>query len=142
MISIRERIIREVQSRVASAVSPVAVLRQPVIAILREASPALVLTVESDNQVRVANDRVERELVLRITALSRHEYDGWTEADDLICRAHVALLSDQTLGGLCLRVAEAEADWQTADADLDATAIPAVYRIAYRTLVSDITQGG
>jgi len=35
-----------------------------------------------------------------------------------------------------------EADYQTEDADVEAIAIPALYRITYRTLVSDISQGG
>ena len=39
-------------------------------------------------------------------------------------------------------LAEMEADYQAEDADVEAIAIPAIYRITYRTLVSDISQGG
>lgn len=142
MQSIRERIVREVVSRIAMAVSTVAVLRQPVIAIPRERTPAVVVTVESDVPAKRANDRMERELVLRITALARDPTDGYAVADDLVCRAHAALLADPTLAGLSLGIAEMDADWQAEDADIDAIAIPATYRITYRTLVSDIAQGG
>lgn len=142
MISRREQIVREVLARIAAAVSPIAVLRQPTVAIPRERTPAVILTVESDNPAKRANDRMERELVVRLIALARDPVDGFAVADDLVCRAHAALMNDPTLGGLSLGIAEMEVDWQAEDADLDAVAIPATYRITYRTLVSDITQGG
>lgn len=142
MQSVRERIVREIVTRIAAAVSPIAVLRQPTLAIPRERTPAVVVTVESDAPVKRANDRMERELVMRITALARDSVDGHAVADDLIGRAHAALFAEITLGGLALGIAELEADWQMDDADVEAIAIPATYRITYRTLVSDITQGG
>ena len=43
---------------------------------------------------------------------------------------------------IALAIDEQEADYQAEDADVDAVAIPATYRITYRTLVSDISQGG
>ncbi|MDI6750492.1 MAG: hypothetical protein QMD73_09985 [Rhodocyclaceae bacterium] len=138
----RERIVRAAVSRIATAVSPVVVLRQPVIAIPRDRTPAVVITVESDAPVKRANDRIERELIVRLVGLARDQTDGYLVADDLICRAHVALLADVTLGGLALGIQEAETDWQAEDADIEAIAIPASYRITYRTLVSDISQGG
>lgn len=142
MISRREAIVREIVTRIAAAVSPIAVLRQPTLAIPREHTPAVVVTVESDAPVKRANDRMERELVARITALARDSVDGHAVADDLIGRAHAALFAEITLGGLALGIAELEADWQMDDADVEAVAMPATYRITYRTLVSDITQGG
>lgn len=142
MISRREAIVREIVARIAAAVSPIPILRQPTLAIPREKTPAVVITVESDSPVKRANDRMERELVVRITALARDPTDGHAVADDLICRAHVALFAEITLDGLALGIIEAETDWQAEDADVEAVAIPAIYRIAYRTLVSDITQGG
>lgn len=142
MQSLRERIVREVLARVSSAVSPIAVLRQPTIAIARERSPALVLTVESDTPVARSNDRMERELVVRLTALVRDPGDGHAVADDLVCRAHAALFADVTLGGLALGIVEGEADWLAEDADIEAVAIPATYRITYRTFVSDLTRKG
>ena len=142
MVSIRERIVREIVARLSAAVAPVAVLRQPTLAIPREASPALTVTVESDAPLRTANDRAEREMLVRITALSRHSSDPWGEADGLLCAGHAALLADSTLGGLALRMSETEADWQAEDADIEAVAIPATYRITYRTFVSDISKGG
>lgn len=142
MISRREAIVRAIVARVATAIAPIAVLRQPTYAIPREKTPAVALTVESDAPVKRANDRMERELVVRLTALARDLVDGFAVADDLICRAHAALMQDVTLSGLALGIAEMEADWQAEDADVTAAAIPATYRITYRTLVSDITQGG
>ena len=138
----REQIIRNVISRCDAAISPTAVLRQPTIAIPREQTPILLVAVLSDAPVSRSNDRMERELLLRLLAHARDPTDGYAVADDLMCRAHLALLADPTLGGFALGLAEMEADYQAEDADVEAIAIPAIYRINYRTLVSDISQGG
>ena len=138
----REQIVREILARVAAAVTPIVVLRQPVTAIPREKTPALVVTVESDTPVKRANDRMERDLIVRVTGFARDPVDGYAVADDLVCRAHAALMNDPTLGELSLGIAEMEADWQAEDADIEAVAIPATYRITYRTFVTDLTSKG
>lgn len=142
MISRRELLIRAVMGCCQAAVTPATVLRQPATAIARDQTPAVVLAIVSDAPVKRCNDRMERELVLRILAHARDPTDGYAVADDLLCKAHLALLADTTLGGLALSLAEMEADYQAEDADVEAIAIPAIYRITYRTLVSDISQGG
>lgn len=142
MISRRELLIRAVMGCCQAAVTPANVLRQPTTAIARDQTPALVLAIVSDAPVKRSNDRMERELVVRLTSYVRDPTDGYAVADDLLCKAHLALLADTTLGGLALSLAEMEADYQAEDADVDAIAIPAIYRITYRTLVSDISQGG
>ena len=142
MISRRELLIRAVMGCCQAAATPVAVLRQPTTAIARDQTPALVLAIVSDAPVKRSNDRMERELVVRLTSYVRDPTDGFAVADDLLCKAHLALLVDPTLGGLALSLTEMEADYQAEDADVEAIAIPAIYRITYRTLVSDISQGG
>ena len=138
----REQIIRNVITRCQAAIPPTTVLRQPTMAIPREQTPVLLVAVLSDAPVTRSNDRMERELVLRLQAHARDPTDGYAVADDLLCKAHLALLADTTLGGLALSLDEMEADYQAEDADVEAIAIPAVYRITYRTLVSDLSQGG
>lgn len=138
----REQIIRNVITCCQAAISPTTVLRQPTIAIPREQTPVLLVAVLSDAPVTRSNDRMERELVLRLQSHARDPTDGYAVADDLLCKAHLALLADTTLGGLALSLSEMEADYQVEDADVEAIAIPAIYRITYRTLVSDISQGG
>ena len=66
----REQIVREILARIAAAVSPIVVLRQPVTAIPRERTPALVVAVESDTPVKRANDRMERDLIVRVTGFA------------------------------------------------------------------------
>ena len=138
----REQIVREILARIATAVSPIVVLRQPTTAIPREKTPALVVTVESDTPVKRANDRMERDLIVSVTGFARDPVDGYAVADDLVCRAHAALMADPALGDLALGIAEMEADWQVEDADMEAVAIPATYRITYRTFASDLTSKG
>jgi len=138
----REQIVREVLFRCQAAIAPLAVVRQPTVAIPRDQTPVLLVSVISDTPVKRSNNRMERELVLRVTGHARDPTDGYAVADDLLCVAHLTLLADPTLGGLALAIDEQEADYQAEDADVDAVAIPATYRITYRTLVSDISQGG
>ena len=142
MISRRELLIRAVIGCCQAAVTPATVFRQPTTAIARDQTPALVLAIVSDAPVKRSNDRMERELVVRLTSYVRDPTDGYAVADDLLCKTHLALLADTTLGGLALSLTEMEADYQAEDADVEAIAIPAIYRITYRTLVSDISQGG
>ena len=142
MRSRRETLIRAVVSRCQAALDPVPVVRQPTTALPRARTPALLLTVLSDTPARRSNDRMERELVLQLTGHARDPTDGYAVADELLCKAHLALLAETTLGGLALSLAEMETDYQADDADVEAIAIPAFYRITYRTLVSDISQGG
>lgn len=142
MRSRREALIRAVVSRCQAALDPVPVVRQPTTALPRARTPALLLTVLSDTPARRSNDRMERELVLQLTGHARDPTDGYAVADDLLCRAHAALFADSTLGGLALAITEQEADYLADDADVEAIALPATYRFTYRTLVSDIAQGG
>ena len=69
---------------------------------------------------RLFNDRMERDLIVRITGFARDPVDGYAVADDLVCRAHAALMADPALGDLSLGIAEMEADWQVEDADMEA----------------------
>lgn len=142
MNSLRERITREVLARIASAVAPVPVLRQPVTPQAREASPFVAMLVESDQRLQHANLVEQRVLHLKLSAVSRSADDPWSEADALLCKAHAALLADPTLGGLALGVQQQDVDFDAEDADAQAVAIPASYAVTYRIRVSDLTQGG
>ena len=140
--SIREQIIREVLSRCQAGVLTTPVMRQPTVAIPRDQTPLLIVSVVSDARVKRSNDRMERDLVVRLIGHARDPTDGYAVADDLLCRAHLALFVDTTLAGMALGIEEMDADYQAEDADVDAIAIPAHYRITYRTLVADLTQKG
>ena len=146
MTSIREQILLAV----VAAVRPTAeglgatVHRSPTVAISREQCPALVVFPESDAITERANDRVTRELTVRIVALARAvpPVAPETEADQLLTAAHAALLADLNLGGLALGIREQECEWEVEDADAVAVALPARYRITYRTLANDLSPPG
>jgi hypothetical protein len=118
--------------------------RSPTVAISREQCPALVVFPESDAITERSNDRVTRELTVRIVALARAVPSGAaeTEADRLLTAVHAALMADLNLGGLALGIREQECEWEVEDADAVAAAIPARYAITYRTLVSDLSVQG
>ena len=56
--------------------------------------------------------------------------------------AHAALMADGNFGGLALGIREQECEWEVEDADAVAVALPARYRITYRTLANDLSTLG
>lgn len=140
--SIRERILQAI----VGVLTPVAtnqaatVWRTPSVAITRDQCPALVVFPESESLGDRANDRVTRELTVRITALARSvpPVIPETQADALLCAAHSVLMLDVNLGGLALGIREVESEWEVDDADGVAASTSARYQITYRTLIADI----
>lgn len=144
--SIREQLLLALLAAVRPAVTALgaALHRSPTVALTREQCPALVVFPESEAITERANDRVTRELVVRLVALARvvPPVAPETAADQLLTAAHAALLADGNLGGLALGIHELECEWEVEDADAVAAAIPARYRITYRTLARDLAIPG
>ena len=144
--SIRERILLAVMAAVRPAVEGLGATlhRSPSVAISRELCPALAVFPESESIAERANDRVTRELTVRLVALARAVPPAIpeTEADRLLTAAHAALLADRNLGGLALGIREQECEWDVEDADAVAATIPARYAITYRTLDTDLSAKG
>jgi hypothetical protein len=144
--SIRERILLAVLAAVRIPLNELGatVHRSPTVALTREQCPALVVFPESESITERANDRVTRDLTIRIMALARAVPPAVpeTEADRLLTAAHAALMADVNLGGLALGLKELECEWEVEDADAVAAAIPARYRITYRTLAADLATPG
>lgn len=144
--SIREQLLQAV----TGLLSPVAsaegahLLRSPPTGVTREHSPALLVFPESDAITQRPNDRVERQLVVRVVALARETTNDVPEiiADRLLVAAHAALFSNANLGGLSLGIKELDCEWDVEDADATAAALPTRYQITYRTLASDISKQG
>ena len=146
MTSIREQILLALMAAVRPTAEGLGatVHRSPTVAIGREQCPALVVFPESDAITERANDRVTRELTVRIVALARAvpPVAPETEADQLLTAAHAALMADLNLGGLALGIREQECEWEVEDADAVAAAMPARYTITYRTLARDLSTPG
>ena len=144
--SIREQLLQAVTGLLlpVAAGEGAVVLRSPVSGVPREQSPALLLFPESDTITQHANDRVERQLVVRVVALARETAGLAPEliADRLLVAAHAVLFANTNLGGLCLGIRELDCEWDVEDADAIAAAIPARYQITYRTLAADLSLQG
>ena len=144
--SIREQILLAVLDAVRTPVETLGATlhRSPTVAISREQCPALVVFPESEQITERANDRVTRELTVRIVALARSVPPAIpeTEADRLLTATHAAMLADRNLGGLCLGIREQDCEWEVEDADSVAASIPARYAITYRTLDTDLSTKG
>lgn len=146
VISIRERLLQALTNLLApvAAAQGARLIRSPTVGVTREESPALLLMPESDTIQARPNDRVERQLVVKLVALTR-EVGGEPPdllADRLLVAAHRALFTDPNLGGLCLDIAELDTEWDVEDADAGACALPGRYRITYRTLAIDLATEG
>jgi len=144
--SIREQILQAVTGLLAPVAIAIGaeVRRSPPTGITREQSPALLIFPESDAITQRPNDRVERQLVVRVVALARETGSDAPEviADRLLVAAHAALFANLNLGGLCLGIQELDCEWDVEDADATAAAIPARYQVTYRTRCDDLTQQG
>lgn len=141
--SIRERIVQEVMARLNRAL-PGKVRRQPLAPVTRDDGNVLLVLIDGDSPVRVANDRAERELLLRLSAVCRAEKtaDGWAAADSLASTAHAVIMADPSLGGLSIRLVEDASEFTAESADYDLVAVSTLYRITYRTAGEDISQPG
>jgi len=144
--SIREQILQAVIGLLTpvAAAAGALVRRSPPTGITREQSPALLVFPESDVIAQRPNDRVERQLVLRVVALARETGGEAPEmiADRLLVATHAVLFSNANFGGLCLDIKELDCEWDVEDADATAAAIPARYQITYRTLTADLSIRG
>ncbi len=144
--SIREQILQAVTGLLAPVAIAIGaeVRRSPPTGITLEQSPALLIFPESDAITQRPNDRVERQLVVRVVALARETGSDAPEviADRLLVAAHAALFANLNLGGLCLGIQELDCEWDVEDADATAAAIPARYQVTYRTRCDDLTQQG
>ena len=141
MNSVRERVLREIVTRLSSAIAPTPVLRMPAVPVTREASHALLLFVDGDSITAHANHLVDRLLIVRLAVVARGA-DAFDVADQALVAAHAALLADPNLGGLAIAVREIDCEWEFDDADAGAVALPARYEIRYRTHAIDLTQTG
>jgi hypothetical protein len=142
MQSIREQIIQKIVIKLTPVVllQGATIQRQPTIPTDRSRLPALLVFPEMETVQRI-NERCERELVLRIVALACGSAVEEPEpiADRLLVAAHGALMTDANLDGLAQSFDELDCEWQQDDADTALAAMPARYRITYRTLIHDLT---
>jgi hypothetical protein len=141
--SIRERILQALVDKLSRVAQDqgATVHRSPTIAIERERCPALVLFPEADQITERPNDRVVRQLTIKVVALARAMHPDTPEpaADALLVAAHRAIFADVNLGGLSLGISELDAEYDVEDADAEACAIPQRYRIGYRTMAADLS---
>ena len=96
--SIREQVLLAAMAVLRPAVEGLgaSLHRSPVVALSREQWPALVVVPESEAITERANDRVTRELTVRVAALARAVPPGApeTQADELLTAAHAGPRAD------------------------------------------------
>ena len=142
-ISVREQLLQAVIATLAPVATSMGAtcFRSPVIALLRNQTPAVVVFPEEEVCV-VENILSKRTLTIRVVPLAREVggNDGEIVADQLLVACHAALMASKNLGGLCQKIREIGIEWDIEDADGRAVAIPARYSIEYRTQANDQTR--
>ena len=142
-ISVREQMIQKAIELLKPVIEPMGatVHRSPSVALQREDLPALVIFPEKDELKAIKNLLVERELTIRVVALSHADGISAAEtlADKLSTAAHATLMENHNLGGLCQKIVAADCEWNIEEADGAVGEIPARYVISYHTLLKDIS---
>lgn len=139
-MSVREDIIKAIISECQSAIAPIPIYRQPVVALNKDEAPALIINIDSESIVKNVNNITERILTLKFIACARDDINGWEIADSIICKVHKAIMEDQSINGLVLSIVSDDVDYTAEAADIEAISIPSVYKITYRTYTNDITR--
>jgi hypothetical protein len=144
--SIRERILLAVMAAVRPAVEGLGATlhRSPTVAISREQCPALVVFPESESITERANDRVTRELTVRVVALARAvpPASPETDADRLLTAAHAALLADRHVWWVGAGHPGAGERVGSRGRRCGGRGAPGALRITYRTLANDLSTLG
>ncbi len=142
-LSIREQILQATAAKLQAVATANAAtfLRQPVLGVPREKSPALVLDVQGETIDPRGNTLVDRHLTFRVVAIARNldVAAGYAQADAIVVAAHAAIMADLNVGGLAQALREEACDWQEADTDAAVAMVPATYVAQYRTRTTDLT---
>lgn len=131
MSSIREQITVAVAGKVN--VSGVAAVYRSRLAPIDRDEGIVVRVLPKDEVVENRSNGIAiRDFTLEILLQVRSDTPD-TTADPLVIAMHAALMSDQTLGGLCNRIIEEGTEWTLDDADAVACEVSLKYRIRYLT---------
>ena len=85
-----------------------------------------------------ANTLAFRTFTIKVTILARGAVPDQV-ADSVRVPMHAALMSDPTLGGLSLRIAEEASEWTFEEADQTAVRLEVKYKIFYATPTGSLT---
>lgn len=141
MASLREQIVAAIAATLTGTPAGSNVFRSRAIPIGRSLSPAIVVTPVSEATEAQIGSRSDRRLQVRVEVIARGAVPD-SLADATCVSAHSKIMADTRLGGLCIDIEEAGAEWDFDDADLDAVSVATTYAVVFRTQLRNIDQAG
>jgi len=117
------------------------IYRSRVEPIAREESPAIVVEpVEDDPAIETSLATLTHTLTVLVTVIVRGPIPDQL-ADPIIESLHSNLMADYTLGGIAMDIMPGKTKWNMTDADGAAGEIQCLYRVMYRTTLTDLAVG-
>lgn len=142
MTSKRESILADIASSLAgTAQVGTRIYRSRVVPLSRGESPAIVVEpVSDDPEFSLRLDRLDWTLQVRISVIVRNAVPDQA-ADPIIEDIHSKVMADETAGGYSIDIEPGPVGFEIVQADQPAGVISMLYRVRYRTLVSDVSTG-
>ena len=142
MTSKRESILADIASSLAgTAQVGTRIYRSRVVPLSRGESPAIVVEpVSDDPEFSLRLDRLDWTLQVRISVIVRNAVPDQA-ADPIIEDIHTKVMADETAGGYSIDIEPGPVGFEIVQADQPAGVISMLYRVRYRTLVSDVSAG-
>jgi hypothetical protein len=137
--SLREQIVAAIAATLTGTPAGSNVFRSRSIPILRNLSPAIVVTPADEEVTQTLGAKVNRKFDVRVEVIARGTIPD-SAADATCVSAHAKLMLDKRLGGLCIGIQERSTNWDIQDADLDAVSVVTTYTVLYQTNVLNIDQ--
>ncbi len=142
MTSKRESILADIASSLAgTAQVGTRIYRSRVVPLSRGESPAIVVEpVSDDPEFSLRLDRLDWTLQVRISVIVRNAVPDQA-ADPIVEDIHSKVMADETAGGYSIDIEPGPVGFEIVQADQPAGVISMLYRVRYRTLVSDVSTG-
>lgn len=138
-ISIREKILTAVKKAVIGTYGvDKRVYRSRQDAFKREEQPCILIEPSSDSAEQPTIPRTQWTLNVRLVVFANGDVPD-KEADPIIEDLHRGLMSDLSLGGLCMDIQPVSVNFQFQESDNNTMAVICEYRIIYQTSLQDIT---
>ncbi len=135
----REAILQAVLTRLQAVPSLIGLVeRSPLIPAARTDAQQIGVRLLDESPRARTNNQQERGVTVAIAVVTRGAAPDQA-AETLLEAVHAALMTDQNLGGLCLRLDEGGTRWELEDADLAASIATAQYVAVYRTHFAALT---
>lgn len=142
MTTKRESILADIASSLAGTTQVGSrIYRSRVVPLTRGESPAIVVEPGGDDpEFSLRLDRLDWTLQVRISVIVRASVPDQA-ADAIVEDIHSRVMADDSVGGYAIDIEPGAVSFELVQADQPAGVITMVYRVKYRTTVTDVSAG-